>query len=100
MLVGGVGVLVEMEVGVELGAVGGALCAFGAELVGFALAGGFLEDLPEGGGGFEVGGVGAVGAGGDVCGGKSLGDGEGVGEEECEGCDWGSHYELKELKLL
>ncbi len=93
VLVGGVGVLAEVEVGVELGAVGGCLCAFGGELVGFVLAGGVLEDLPEGEGGFEVGWVGAVGAGEEGWGGEGEGEGERGGEEEYEACDWGIHCE-------
>jgi len=54
VLMGGVGALAESEIIGVFCAVGGNLEAIGAGLVGLVSAGGFLEDIPEGGGGFEM----------------------------------------------
>jgi len=99
MLIGAVGVLAEMEVVVQFSAVGGPLGAFGAKLVGFASTGGLFEDLIEGGG-FEVGKVGAVGTWGKIPGGKSLSEGERIGEEEYEVCVLLSHCDLSKQNFV
>lgn len=95
VLGGGVGGLAEAEVGAGFGAVRGAGGAAGAGLEGFGLAGGFLEDLEEGEGGFEVGVVCAMGTGVEGGGGEGVGEGEELCEEEEGGCGWGDHCGLE-----